>query len=127
MITNVTETIGALHIAGFIFRAVYGIIPVQFIAYIEYIDYVYLIIFPILPISWYLCKGECVISYIVKKLEDPNYVLGTSVESTDMLIFFTNQDDYYLFLSVGSLFYIYSIIIVNERIGCIIPKEHLYH
>lgn len=42
---------------------------------------------------WMFLKGECVIAYIYKKLKDPQYKLGETTESTDMIDFF-GQSNY---------------------------------
>ncbi len=39
-------------------------------------------------LSWSLYKGECPISYYLKKYKDPNYVLGSNVYSDDIYVVF---------------------------------------
>jgi hypothetical protein len=42
-------------------------------------DFIYIILLLILLYSYIILKGECFISYFIKKYEDPNYVAGTNV------------------------------------------------
>lgn len=51
-------------------------------------DYLILIIIFTTLLSWTLYKGECPISYYIKKHNDPNYTLGTDIHAEDMYILF---------------------------------------
>jgi hypothetical protein len=51
-------------------------------------DYVILIIIFLISLSWSLLKGECLLSYYLKKYNDPNYKLGSNIYSEDMYIIF---------------------------------------
>ena len=51
-------------------------------------DYLILIIIFSTLLSWTLYKGECPISYYLKKYNDPNYKLGSNLYSEDMFILF---------------------------------------
>jgi len=39
---------------------------------------IFIFSYTITPISWILCKDECIISYLVKKIYNPCYLLGNS-------------------------------------------------
>ena len=51
-------------------------------------DYLILLLIFITLLSWTLYKGECPISYYLKKSNDPNYKLGSNLYSKDMWILF---------------------------------------
>jgi hypothetical protein len=46
-------------------------------------DFLYLLYFLLLNISWILMKNECVVSYLIKTLEDDSYKLGENLEVED--------------------------------------------
>ena len=52
--------------------------------------YDFLILFIIFAIflSWTLYKGECPLSYYLKKYNDPNYEIGSNLYSDDMYVLF---------------------------------------
>jgi hypothetical protein len=60
--------------------------------------YDYFILFIIFTISWCwtLHKGECFLSYYLKKFNDPSYEMGTNVNSDDMHIIFGDQNKEYV-------------------------------
>ena len=39
---------------------------------------IFILTYSLSPISWMLCKNECIISYLVKKYKNPNYILGSN-------------------------------------------------
>jgi len=39
---------------------------------------IFMLGYSISPISWMLCKDECIISYIVKKFNNPKYLIGSN-------------------------------------------------
>jgi len=41
-------------------------------------DFIYIVLLLILLCSYIIFKGECFISYAIKKYQDPNYVMGSS-------------------------------------------------
>lgn len=51
-------------------------------------DYVILIITYTVALLWSLYKGECPLSYYLKKYNDPNYVLGSNVYAEDIYVVF---------------------------------------
>lgn len=90
-------------------------VPAQF-ATAYYLDHIYLALFVIVPFSWLFFRGECVISYIAKKMEDPNYVMGSDPANIkDMADLFPNETYYKIFNHLNNLFYAISVFIVNER------------
>uniref|UniRef100_A0A6C0HY58 Uncharacterized protein n=1 Tax=viral metagenome TaxID=1070528 RepID=A0A6C0HY58_9ZZZZ len=60
--------------------------------------YDYLILFIIFTISWCwtLHKGECFLSYYLKKFSDPSYEMGTIVNADDMYVIFGDQNKEYM-------------------------------
>jgi hypothetical protein len=51
-------------------------------------DYLILAIIYTMALLWSLYKGECPLSYYLKKYNDPNYVLGSNVYSDDIYVVF---------------------------------------
>jgi hypothetical protein len=66
------QIIGALHGVWTVFISVYGFIVSKKWGY----DFYYMGYMILLVISWLLCKDECLITYVYKKILDPTYTLG---------------------------------------------------
>ena len=104
--------IGIFHLCGMIIENIYGFIVWKNILF----DKLYIISFVSIPLSWVICKDECIISYIMKKNENPNYVLGSEPENVkDISNLFANEYQYMIFYNVNTLLRICSVIIVNKR------------
>jgi len=109
---NIILFFGFLHLFGMIIKNIYGIIITQNI----FFDKIYLTIFLSIPISWILCKDECIISYIIKKYNNKNYILGDNPENVDDISeLFYNKKIYFIFYHSNQILQIISIIIVNNR------------
>lgn len=128
MYFDISKYIGTLHLCGMIIENVYGFFVQKNIMF----DKLYIISFVSIPFSWVVCKDECIISYIMKKLENKNYILGDEPENVkDISNLFINENQYLLFYNVNSLCRIFSVIIVNNRTSkindyLIIPTCILY-
>jgi len=82
----------------------------------SFLDKLYIISFVSIPFSWILCKDECIISYIMKKVENKHYILGNQPENVkDVSNLFTNEQQYLIFYNVNNILRIVSVIIVNKR------------
>lgn len=104
--------IGIFHLCGMIIENIYGFIIWKNILF----DKLYIISFVSIPLSWVICKDECIISYMMKKIENPNYVLGSEPENVkDISNLFANEYQYMIFYNVNTLLRICSVIIVNKR------------
>ena len=69
-----------------------------------------------IPLSWIFCKDECIISYIMKKVENNNYILGNNPENTkDVTNLFAKEHYYFIFYNVNNLLRIFSVLVVNTR------------
>ena len=125
---NYNKYIGIFHLCGMIIENIYGFINKKNILY----DKLYIISFVSIPFSWIICKDECFISYIMKKLENPNYILGHEPENVkDISDLFMNEYIYIIFYNINTLLRICSVIIVNNRttninLFIIIPTCILY-
>ena len=107
-----TNFIGILHLCGMIIENIYGFIFIKN----EFFDKLYIISFISIPFSWIVCKDECIISYITKKIENPNYILGNDPSNVkDISDLFINEYQYLIFYNINILLRIYSVIIVNNR------------
>jgi len=103
---------GIIHLYGMIFENIYGFIIGKNIV----LDKLYIISFVSIPFSWIICKDECIISYIIKKVENNNYILGNEPENVkDISHLFTNEKQYLIFYNVNNFLRIFSVIIVNKR------------
>lgn len=109
---NISKSIGFIHLFGMIIQNTYGfIIPKYY-----FFDKLYLITFLSIPFSWILFKNECLISYLTKKLENPNYILGSNPDDVkDVSLLFKTKEQYMIFYNFNTFVRIYSVIIVNER------------
>ena len=104
---------GRIHLAGMILQSIYGYFP-----YVHYnLDHIYLLQNIAIPVSWILCKDECILSYIIKKRENPNYILGSEPQNVkDITDLFPSNPVYYrAFYHINHIVRIGSFIIVNNR------------
>jgi hypothetical protein len=101
---------GRIHLAGMVLQSIYGYFP-------STIDPIYLIHSFCLPMSWIFCKDECILSYIMKKRENPNYILGSEPENVkDIIELFPENPIYYrIFYHSNHMVRMISLVIVNER------------
>lgn len=107
-----TRIIGILHLCGMIIENIYGFVFVK----TDYLDKLYIISFISIPFSWIICKDECIISYITKKMENPNYILGNDPGNVkDISDLFLNGQHYLFFYNINLILRISSVIIVNNR------------
>jgi len=117
---NIHKYIGIIHLCGFIIENIYGFL----IGKIIFFDKLYIISFVSIPFSWVICNDECIVSYIMKKVENKNYILGSEPENVkDISNLFTNEHQYMIFYNINTLLRICSVIIVNERttkLSCVI-------
>jgi len=80
------------------------------------LDKLYIISFVSIPCSWIICKDECIISYVMKKIENNNYILGDEAEDAkDIRDLFINKQQYLIFYNINNLLRIFSVLVVNER------------
>jgi len=125
---RIEKCVGMLHLFGMVIENIYGFVITKNVLF----DKLYAISFISIPFSWVICKDECIISYIMKKLENKNYILGDEPENVkDISNLFINENQYLLFYNVNSLCRIFSVIIVNNRTSkindsLIIPTCILY-
>jgi len=109
---NIYKHIGIFHLCGMIIQNVYGFI----IGKNNLFDKLYIISFASITFSWIIFKDECVVSYIIKKIENPNYILGNEPDNVkDISSLFTNERQYIIFYNINILLRIGSVIIVNKR------------
>ena len=109
---NISKYIGIIHICCMIIENIYGFIIGKNILF----DKLYIISFVSIPFSWIICKDECIISYLIKKIEKKNYILGSEPENVkDITNLFINEQQYFIFYNINNLLRILSVIIVNKR------------
>jgi hypothetical protein len=66
-------------------------LPILFRNKISYT--LFILVYILTPISWMLCKDECFISYVVKKINNPEYKLGDSPDDYNDIIELVNDKD----------------------------------
>jgi hypothetical protein len=106
----IVNLVGISHLIFAILVSMYGFVIKKNWFDKFYIYYNYLVF-----ISWTLFDGECFVTYVVKKLENPNYVAGS--ESTDLSDMNMNFDKkiFRAFLDIFVTLNIVSIFLVNRR------------
>lgn len=109
---HIEKYIGPIHLAGMMLENVYGYIaPAHY-----FMDRFYIFSFVTLPISWMICKDECIISYITKIRENPDYIMGSEPNDVkDMLDLFPTAYWYAVFYNTNYILRISSVYIVNHR------------
>lgn len=111
--SEMTKKIGVIHITGIIVRNMYGFVVTKFTVF----DYWYLLAYYMIPLSWLVCGGECVISYLAKKIKNPNYHLGSESDNhSDLVELFPNKQCYHFFSIVSTMTYFTSTQIVYHRV-----------
>lgn len=119
---------GIIHILGIIIQNTYGLLPYNN----ELIDKIYMINFAIVPLSWIIFKDECLISYLIKKMENKDYILGENPNDvSDISDLFNNVNEYKIFNNIKNVLRIYTFIIINNKTtkidnNIIIPTIILY-
>jgi hypothetical protein len=109
---NISKHIGIIHLCGMIIENIYGFIIIKNL----FFDKLYIISFVSIPISWVICKDECIVSYVMKKIENRNYILGNEPENVkDVIQLFRNERQYMIFYNVNILIRICSVMVVNKR------------
>ena len=104
--------IGTIHLCCMMIENVYGFI----IEKNNLFDRLYIVSFVCIPFSWIICKDECIISYLVKKIENKNYILGSEPDNVeDISRLFTNKKQYMVFYNMNVLLRLGSVVIVNMR------------
>ncbi len=103
---------GILHLCGMVLKTIYAFIIGKNIL----LDKLYMISFVLIPFSWVIFKDECIISYITKKIENPNYILGSEPQNVkDITDLFANEQQYLNVYNIMNALYIGSLFIVNSR------------
>jgi len=109
---NIHKYVGLIHLCGMIIEDVYGFIIQKNV----FFDKLYMISFVSIPFSWILCKDECVISYVMKKLENEQYILGNEPDNVnDIRNLFVNEKQYLIFYHINNLLRVFSVVVVNNR------------
>ena len=112
VVSNISKYVGVIHLCGMIIENIYGFIFAKHVL----CDKLYAVSFVVIPFSWVVCKDECIISYLIKKYENPHYILGTEPENVnDITDLFPSRISYELFYHTNHALRIASLIIVNNR------------
>ena len=114
----VKTTIGVVHLGGMIGLSIYGF----FFFFFSYkphplIDVLYLFSYGGIVVSWFVFRGECLISYFYKRSIDPTYQLGDDPENIeDIEALFPSKTAYRRFSRMNHIVRIISVIIVVWRL-----------
>jgi hypothetical protein len=60
-------------------------------------DYIYLIVIYFILLHWTFLKGECIISYLYKKMQNNDYEIGSNTKTDDLEYFFGEYTNYFHF------------------------------
>jgi 4-hydroxybenzoate polyprenyltransferase len=105
------KIIGIIHFLFAMLVAFYGIIFKKNMFDFIYILYIFLVL-----ISWTFYNGECVLTYVIKKIKDKNYIAGTeSTDMHDMYLLFGSREIINLLLIIGTILGSISFYIVLKR------------
>lgn len=109
---SIQQSVGLLHLGAMVTENIYGFIFPKTFGY----DPAYMTLFLSIPLSWLAFKNECIISYLVKKYENPQYCMGSNPEnSDDLTCLFPSPQSYAFFYNVNHGLRMVSVIIVNRR------------
>ena len=109
---SIQQTVGLVHLCGIVAENIYGIVIPKTFGH----DPAYMILFLSVPLSWLACKNECIISYLVKKHENPQYRMGSIPEdSNDLICLFPNPQSYRIFFNVNYGLRMISVFLINHR------------
>jgi len=78
--------VGLIHVMSATLFAFYGLLFKK-----NKLDLIYLFIMYFLLLHWTFFNGECVISYVVKLQENPDYKAGENAKNTDMEEIYPNE------------------------------------
>jgi len=108
--------LGLIHICIALINLFYVLIfPTKSTADIAFIFY-----FMFINIQWFVLKGECIVTYVHKLWNDPNYTLGSTYESDDIqgiIVPYLGKTGYTLLLIAACLGFAMNIGIVMNRNG----------
>ena len=109
---NISNFFGSIHLCGMMIQNLYGFFIFKHTA----MDKLYVISFLIVPLSWILFKDECIVSYMIKKIQNSKYILGSEPDNVeDISSLFANQRQYLLFFNANVFLRVGSVLIVNRR------------
>jgi len=105
------KVIGLLHAFFAIFISFYGLIFKK-----NWFDYIYIFYTIIVLISWTFYNGECVLTYLIKKNKDRNYIAGAeSTDLKDMYLAFGSKEIVYLIITISLFINTISLYLVLKR------------
>ena len=116
-------TIGIIHTILYVAKNTYGFyyfyLPQSFCKY-------YLWGFILLAHSWIFYNNECIVSYLVKKINNPEYCAGDDpcFYEDIFLVFHNNKNLYKKFEFIMTVCYIYSLIVINNQLQSPIPDVY---
>jgi hypothetical protein len=105
-----------LHIIVCLYLSLHALI----IKNIKY-DYIYLIFLYFIILHWLLLKGECILSYLYKKICNPNYKLGSDFKYDEFYYLFGEYKNYILIIkNILITLNVYILYKRNNNYRCII-------
>lgn len=76
-------------------------------------DYIYIVLIYFTVLHWTFFKGECLLSYYFKKIENKHYELGLNNTNDDLDYIFGNYKLYIIFLII--ILFLINIFIISNR------------
>ena len=104
--------VGILHFGCAMVKNAYFIVyPSNFLE-----ETIFITLYALTPISWILCKDECLVSYIIKKLNNPQYSLGDEPNNyKDMLDVCFNEYIFNISFHMNTILQIISLFVIKHR------------
>ena len=93
----IEELISFIHLFGISFIILY-----IFLIKNKKYDYFYLGFIYFILLHWAFLKGECIISYLYKKMQNNDYEMGSNIK-TDDIEYFCGKYTYYLHITISIL------------------------
>jgi hypothetical protein len=112
----IKELILFIHIIICLYLSLYALI----IKNTKY-DYIYFMLLYLIIFLWLIFKGECLLSYLFKKIQNNNYELGVTPKDDDCYYLFGEYRDYVLTIkNILILLNIYILYKRNNNYECMI-------
>ena len=79
-------------------------------------DYLFLVVNYLILLHWTFLNGECVVTYVFKKLEDPQYTVGSNLHKDELKTTFKgNEKTIQLFIVLHNLVFMLNLYLVFKR------------
>jgi hypothetical protein len=82
----------------------------------SFFDYIYLLYIYFVILHWTFLKGECIITYVYKKLKDKNYIAGENLQDNELIsLLKVKHSTVKMMSTIHFLFIIINIVLIAKR------------